>query len=214
MCCTIANVTSFLVHRLSLRLYTPHICLNVHSRNNAKLGHELVPRKLNKIYSVPQWCVGEGKEPSMWAKCETTDWRRPRSEIDSVLHTSICEKALLVVLLLGRVFPHLSAHVWSLLHIQPGESGHQRCSRNLSLQNRLAATSYWLPCLWVSPVPYISMLQLACLDSFHGLYTVLWMNDTLSGKAKWVWTCKFSDSDTVNSTRPSKEKWLCLIGQP
>jgi hypothetical protein len=63
-------------------------------------------------------------------------------------------------------------------------------------------------------VPYISMLQLACLDSFHGLYTVLWMNDTLSGKAKWVWTCKFSDSDTVNSTRPSKEKWLCLIGQP
>ncbi len=150
MCCTIANVTSFLVHRLSLRLYTPHICLNVHSRNNAKLGHELVPRKLNKIYSVPQWCVGEGKEPSMWAKCETTDWRRPRSEIDSVLHTSISEKALLAVLLLGRVFPYISAHIWSLLHIQPGKHPHQWWSRNFSVQNRLATTPYWLPCLWVN----------------------------------------------------------------
>lgn len=185
MCCTIANVTSFLVHRLSLRLYTPHICLNVHSRNNAKLGHELVPRKLNKIYSVPQWCVGEGKEPSMWAKCETTDWRRPRSEIDSVLHTSICEKALLVVLLLGRVFPHLSAHVWSLLHIQPGESGRQRCSRNLSLQNRLTATPYWLPCLWAYLV--WGWNNRACIESSTGFGTQNCPLDTPYSWERPIW---------------------------
>ncbi len=95
------------------------------------------------------WYSGEGKESSMWAECETKNWKRPRSEIDSVLHPTICDKTLLVVLFLGGVFPHFPSHIWSFHHLWPGQACHHWCTTNFPLQNRLTTTAYWLPCLWV-----------------------------------------------------------------